>query len=717
MRKIPFVFNLFVLVLSSGSLLLATHAHSPQNDTKAPLNILLITIDTLRADRVSCYSPKYLRTPHIDLLSESGTVFMSAFAHTPTTLPSHTNIMLGMLPTFHGVHENTNFIVRSEFLTLAEHLKTFGYDTGAFIGAFPLDSRFGLDQGFDHYNDDFDAHDYRITDRSERKGEIVVQNAITWLDNTQSPWFTWVHIYDPHDPYDPPEPYARKFAKDLYSGEVAYVDDIVGKLFRFLDEKDLKDKTAIIFTGDHGEGLEEHGEKTHGFFAYNSSLWIPLMMYVPGHGPNKVYENVSHIDIFPTVCDILDINKPDFLQGTSLYPSLKGEPLPQRKIYFESLSPYYSYGWAPIMGYIEDKTKFIESPVPELYDLAKDFREQKNLAGKQDCDVYRVKLTKLISSCSSDFSEQAVEMMDRKTLERLQSLGYVFASPGRTKKEFGKEDDVKFLLPFHNTCIEALELVQQGKVQSGIDLLKRVVNKDRNISIAYSHLAMVYRDHGKLGDALNVLEIGLKKFPLSYDIFSAYITYLYENANYQTIIQTIESQTLREMEYDAVMWNQIGLAYWNTGNTDKARAAYEKSTALDPKFPLPYNNLGALHISVYKKTRDQKAFLKALEYYKKAIELDPGYGTAYDALGTAYLEKGSPMDAIKIFNRALECEFIPDLTYFHMGLAHLQIGDHSNAYIYFQKFRSTPGYRELPSDQRAKVEAIILRSQPDSQKD
>jgi arylsulfatase A-like enzyme/Flp pilus assembly protein TadD len=717
MRKFTFIFVLIALVISGGPLLYASPTGPNPDTEKAPLNILLITVDTLRTDRVSCYSSKFLQTPHIDALSKDGTVFMNAYAHTSTTLPSHTNILLGTLPLYHGVHENTNFIVRPEFLTLAEYLKNYGYETGAFIGAFPLDSRFGLNQGFDRYDDDYDSRDYRTTERGERRGEIVVRSALSWLEKRQSPWFVWVHLYDPHDPYDPPEPYAKKFPKDLYSGEVSYVDDTIGSLIGFLDEQNLKNNTAILLTGDHGEGLEEHGEKTHGFFAYNSSIWIPLIIQVPGLISNKVYENVSHIDIFPTVCDIAGINKPDFLQGISLYASLDGKRLPQRQIYFESLSPYYSYGWAPITGYITQRIKYIESPVPELYNLENDPGELKNLAGKKNLEEHRTNLERLISSHSSDRSDRAEKKMDRKTLERLKSLGYISVSVGTVKKEFGPEDDVKYLLPYHNTCFEALKLAEEGKAQAGIERLKKVIRKDKNICIAYSHLATVHWDKGQRDDALEVLEKGLKKFPLSYDIFSGYISYLYEEERYQKVIQTIESQTLREMDYDAPMWNRIGLAYWNTGNTDKARGAYEKSIVLDPNFPIPYNNLGTLHIAAYKKTRSQNDYNKAVDYYKKTIELDPDYGVAYDALGVAYLEKGFPLDAIKTFRRALDCSPIPDLSYFHIGLAYMQTGDYSNAYTYFQKFRSSAAYGDLPSDLKAKVEAIILRSQPASQID
>jgi arylsulfatase A-like enzyme len=362
-----FLFSLFCLF---GILI---NAAVPLRGAEARKNVLLITIDTLRADRLSCYSSEHVKTPNIDALAAKSTVFTRAFALTSTTLPSHANILLGMTPLYHGVHDNLNFKVRDEYLTLAEHLKKEGYATGAFVGAFPLDSRFGLSQGFDTYDGDFGLTVSGEVVSAERPAEEVVIRALEWLNQQKSPWFLWVHCYDPHDPYEPPEPYRSQYRSSPYEGEVAYVDSAMKKLFRYLEDRDLMEKTVIAFTGDHGESLVEHGEITHGYLAYNSSIWIPLFIFNPGMKPQVIHHNVSHIDMFPTICDILNIERPPFLLGISLLPSMKGKNLERRIIYFESLLPFYDLGWAPIRGTVQGHDKFIDSPIPELYDLEKDF--------------------------------------------------------------------------------------------------------------------------------------------------------------------------------------------------------------------------------------------------------------------------------------------------------------------------------------------------------
>lgn len=359
-------------------------------------NLLLIIIDTLRADRLSCYNSTHVQTPNIDSLVQKGALFFRAFANTPTTLPSHASILLGITSLHPGVHDNYNFIVHEDFLTLAEHLKDFGYSTGAIIGAHPLDSRFGLDQGFDTYDDNYEKLSSQKFALGERRADDVTKKAIDWLNGRESPWFLWMHFYDPHDPYEPPEPFHTEYKDRPYDGEVALVDSELGKLLDYMKANELSKNTLIVLTSDHGESLEEHGEKTHGYFAYNSTLWVPLIIKMPNGSQKRVEQYVSHIDIFPTACDILKIPKPAFLQGISLLPALKGGELPERPLYFESLYPHYSRGWAPLQGYISNKDKFIESPIPELYNLEQDFQENKNLADTTPLESFRKKLGEIL---------------------------------------------------------------------------------------------------------------------------------------------------------------------------------------------------------------------------------------------------------------------------------------------------------------------------------
>jgi len=255
-REKYFTLLLFLICLFLSTFLIISPLYPKKEIKKSRLNFLLITIDTLRADRLSCYSSQHVKTSNIDTLAEKGILFSRAFANTSTTLPSHANILLGTTPLYHGVHENSNFIIREEFLTLAEHLKNYGYQTGAFVGAFPLDSRFGLNQGFDIYDDDYGTKRNQPLAYVQRKAEVVVDKALGWLSNQESPWFLWIHCFDPHDPYEPPEPFRTQYEKHPYDGEVAYVDYILGKLFNYFEINGLFEKTLIIFTGDHGESLE-----------------------------------------------------------------------------------------------------------------------------------------------------------------------------------------------------------------------------------------------------------------------------------------------------------------------------------------------------------------------------------------------------------------------------------------------------------------------------
>ncbi|MGD2294508.1 MAG: sulfatase-like hydrolase/transferase [Candidatus Aminicenantes bacterium] len=682
------------------------------------LNVLLITIDTLRADRLSCYSDQHLETPNIDSLASRGTLFSRAFAHTPTTLPSHTNILLGTTPLHHGVHENTNFTVRQEHLTLAELLKAEGYATGAFVGAFPLDSRFGLDQGFDIYDDDYytrflqdDQEDTervqiflekdlaRLTaEKAERKAEQVVAKALSWLRPQKSPWFLWIHCYDPHSDYDPPEPFRTEYEDSLYDGEVAYTDFVMGQLFETLENERLVENTMIIFTGDHGESLGEHGELAHGFFAYNSTLWIPLIIAVPGGKSARVDQIVCHTDIYPTVCDLLSIEKPSCLQGLSLVSSMKGKKLPKRTVYFESLSPYFSRGWAPLRGYLNLQTKFIDSPIPELYDLQKDFDELTNISEGKNLEKFRKELDSIINILLSVDESKAEQRADSQTLEKLRSLGYISSPQEERKETFGPEDDVKIMLPYHYKSMDALQLCADGKVKEGVNLLKHVITERPDMDMAYANLAHVYQLQGRLNDALTVLELGLEKRPKSYEIFSFYVSLLVKARRYDRIIELFNTQSLREMDHDPEVWNYLGMAYFNKGNLERALEAFNIALRIDDRFPIVYSNLGTLYFYAYQRGQNPQDLQKSKQNYQKALELDPYYGAAYYGLGRIQLQLRDFDKAIELLNKSLELKSgIADALYF-LGIAYLEKGNKSKALIYFLEFRRISGHMLSPKD-------------------
>lgn len=710
MRKI-YSYLLLLCCLISGVFSSALLG-SPFPKAKQKLNILLITIDTLRADRLSCYSREHVETPNIDGFAKRGVLFKRAFAHTSTTLPSHTNILLGTTPLYHGVHDNSNFIVQQNFLSLAEYLKQFDYATAGFVGAYPLDFRFGISQGFDLYDDDYDVRYTKADMGGERKAEIVVDRALAWLKTQTSPWFLWIHCWDPHAPYEPPEPFKSKFSDKPYEGEVAYVDHVLGKLFGYLDSNELWEESMVVFTGDHGESLWEHDEETHGFFAYNSALWIPLVIQTPGVKPREVQHYVSHVDIFPTVCDILDIEKPAFLQGTSLLPALKGKKLRKRPIYFESMYPYYSRGWAPLRGYIYDDEKFIDSPLSEFYDLNRDFNERNNLANDRDMTKYKKELSRIIEESSSEESSQAEHKLDRESMERLRSLGYISDNYGPVRKSYGPDHDVKVLIQYHNKSVQAMDLRGKGKVAEAIDLLKGIITERNDIGIAYKNLADIYAEQDRLNDALAVLKLGHEAVPSYYEILYTYVTSLLNVRAYDEVIAIVKSSSIQQLEIDPEIWNFLGLAYWNKGKIEEAQRAYEKSIALDRKYPIPYNNLGSLYFALFQKTNNPSMYNKALESFHKAVELDPFYDTAYRGLGITYLGTEKYEEAMNCFTKVLELKPDDAQAMFYLGFSHLRKGDRTSACKYFHAVKTSPSYHLLAPGEKARLDQWIQECPP-----
>ena len=420
-------FSAIILCILSGILLLGLGAPASAQLSadkaaadKNPPDVYLITIDTLRADHVGCYGYKQVETPALDALAADGVRFSEAFTHSPITNTSHISIMTGLLPSVHGV---TDFGVplSPQHVTAAELLKKRGYQTAAFIGAVILDSNAlapGLDRGFDFYDNfpkaDAAAADGKTTDaknpdlknkerwdRVERRGMEVVQHAEAWFDQHRTgPHFVWVHLFDPHDPYEPPPPFSEKYKDHLYDGEIAYADSAVANWIAYLKKAGVYDNAIIIVSGDHGEGLGEHGEETHGLFLYDATLHIPLLLKTPHSGAGPAYRGVvidaqvRTTDILPTILAATGIAAPPALNGESLFPLLdknSGEKKSDenRELFGETDYPL-RWGWAPLRALRTENAKLIEAPRPELYDLQADPKETKNLYAADGVNLQRL---------------------------------------------------------------------------------------------------------------------------------------------------------------------------------------------------------------------------------------------------------------------------------------------------------------------------------------
>jgi arylsulfatase A-like enzyme/Flp pilus assembly protein TadD len=670
----------------------------------ADKNVLLITIDTLRPDRLSCYSPKYVQTPVIDALAARGVLFERAFAHDPMTLPSHTNILLGTTSLVHGVNENGRSVVPKGLMTLAEWLKGKGYATAAFVGSFALDSRFGLNRGFDHYDDHYPSKPEPGQDYAERRTDKTIAAALEWLSTRKDKWFCWIHIWDPHYPYTPPEPYAAKFAKDPYSGEVAFVDASLEKLLTMPEPMGWRDKTVIILTGDHGESLGEHGELTHSYFAYNSTIWVPLIVSGPGMKEARIRENVSHVDIFPTVCDLLGLAKPRGLQGESLAPFLAGKSRKAVPIYFEALEASLNNGWAPLRGIIDAGKKYIDSPIPELYSLETDFDEKINLAPLTDLAPYKKRLAD-VQTAAVKAASQSTGTVDRESRERLRSLGYLVAPLAQRKSAYGPQDDLKTLLPLRLKVEEASRLENAGKIGEGARILEEVIQARKDFHVAYVNLARLLRAQGKANDALRVLQRGYNANPDNYSFVSAFGIELVKGGKYKSGIDVLQ-KAVGMFEKDAEVWNSLGLASWKAGSPEKGLEYTQKALDLAPKDAIYNDNMGSLNVVLSQKTKDPELLKKAVGHFKTAMVADPGLASVYNGLGGALSLQGDTDGAIANWEKAIKLQPDYEFTVYNLAYAYFEKGDKTRALVFYRRYLDLKGVNLMPQE-RQEIEAMI----------
>ena len=469
-------------------------------------NVLLISIDTLRADVVGAYGGTEAGTPTIDALARGGVLFERAVAHVPMTLPSHASMLTSLIPPSHGVRDNGTFVLADRHETLTELLHESGYRTGAFVGAFVLDSNFGLDQGFDVYDDDLAG-----STENDRPADAVLSAARSWIEGVgdETPWFAFVHLFDPHAPYDAPAPFAGRF-DNAYAAEVAYVDDAIGWFLRNLGSVD---DTLVVITADHGEGLGEHRERTHGMFGYDSTLHVPLVLHWPRGLPRgvRVPSRVRHIDLAPTIAELVGVTPPAEFSGTSLVSALSGEAEADRTSYFETFTYTFNYGSAPLRGLYEGQYKFVSLPIPELYDLAADPDETENLAAERARTVEQMaeRLAELLSREPSSLADEPAEI-DAATAERLESLGYISSvNPIANLAEFGPADDPKNWVHLAEMLDDAVAHHRAHRPAEAIQLLRAIIAEKDDVAIAHTRLARILSEEGRSEEAIRVLEDAL----------------------------------------------------------------------------------------------------------------------------------------------------------------------------------------------------------------
>jgi arylsulfatase A-like enzyme/Flp pilus assembly protein TadD len=474
-------------------------------------NVILITIDTLRPDHLGAYGYPAAKTPVIDRLASTGVLFKEAVCQTPLTLVSHSSIFTGLNPNVHGVRDNAYFILADRFTTLPEYLKREGYRTAAFIGSAILDRQYGLAQGFDYY-----SH-YQPTAivgmESQRRGDEVTSEALNWLKRSEqqsahSPYFLWIHLYDPHMPYEPPDHFRTEFPDSPYDGEIAYTDSVLSAFYDQIKQMRVLDNSLTIVMGDHGESLGQHREEDHGFYIYDATLRIPLILNWPGHLPaGKIVEQqVQSIDVLPTVADLVGFHTDGSVQGRSLAGLMKGQAAAPRYAYGEILTSKLYYGWSELRSVRENEWKYIQAPESELYNLKEDPGETRNLAPERPDKVrlLREQLRKFLAMEQRPENEKA-KSVDAERIEQLASLGYVGAvNPGSMLNAASnidpktKIDDYRLL---HKVVPEAIAWIDKGEYQTGLNELQRVQKRFANSFVLYWYMGLCQAKLGALAKA------------------------------------------------------------------------------------------------------------------------------------------------------------------------------------------------------------------------
>ncbi|MHC4214790.1 MAG: sulfatase, partial [Planctomycetota bacterium] len=553
-----FLILLLAAIIGTGSWYLLGRGRSG----KEIRNVLLISIDTCRADHLSCYGYPRKTTPNIDTIAEEGILFENVITPAPLTLPAHSSMLTGTIPPYHRVHDNMDIKFGGSNVTLAGILKGNGFTTGAIVSAFVLDHQFGLDEGFHSYNDSFEE-EHKAGNISERKGGEATSFALDWLqENKDENFFLFLHYYDPHVEYEPPAPFSSRFMENPYAGEIAYTDYCIGQVIEKLKELDLYDSTLLVITSDHGEALGDHNELTHGYFIYQSTLRVPLIFKVPG-GPEsvRIVDTAGLIDIVPTICGLLGVPVPSQVHGKDLSRHFmeKTYSAEERYFYCESFVST-KYDCNHLLGVVGDRWKYIQTTRPELYDLVKDPRESNNLATTEAsrARILQGHLQQILEQTVRKTEADSKVELDDEARSRLESLGYVASSSVSEDFEFDQsKDDPKDVIDFHNSHARANHLISQERYVEAKNICQKLLSQRSNCFVVHLSMTKIALEQEDFEGALPHFYQALKFKPDRYDIH-----------------------------------NNLGIALTHLGKFEQAVKHHLKALKINPDHADTHNNLG-----------------------------------------------------------------------------------------------------------------------------
>jgi choline-sulfatase len=655
-----------VLSLFTAALLASCSSHhsNTQKSEAAPhlqpLNVVVITIDTLRADHLHCYGYEKIETPVLDQLARRGVLFENAVAQAPLTPPSHASIFTGQYPTVHHVRNTGGFILPSSARPLARILQEQGWDTAAFVSSAVLKKMIGFNNGFGVYDDQMPRQGNKrdFAEDAERRAGDTVDRAIRWL-NTQSgkPYFMWVHLYDPHMPYKPPSPFKEKYKDRPYDGEIAYSDEQLGRLLDAVGKKAPAGKTIIAILSDHGESLAEHGEFSHGVFLYDATLHIAFVMAGPGIPAGlRLKQQVRSIDFLPTLLAVLGGKAPANIQGVSLVPAFSGQTVPTEISYEETLYPKLALGWAELRGIRTNHWKYIRAPKPELYDLNRDPAEITNVIQQHPGEVARfeAQLNNAIGTGGPEKVE--TNMVDERQMAQLRSLGYLSGFSPRQYDLNGQGADPK-------DRVGILKLLDQAENPGSnlpelqrIALLQQALHQDPTNPSLYHQLGGELEKTGRYGDALRL---------------------------YQTALQHgVENGRLHSRIADLEL---------RRGDKDRAIVEYEKAARFNPSDLDSQTNLATAYL-------ERGRIADAERVFNFVVTNDPDHAAANNGLGLVAIQKRDFNDARGHFEKAVRSDADLVEAQMNLGLLYEMAGDRARARTYFEAFlaKASPAqYRDV----------------------
>ncbi len=608
-------------------------------------NIVLITLDTTRADHLPCYGYTGVRTPHLDALVKKGIVFEQCTSSSPLTLPSHASMMTGLYPTYHGVRVNGNTAVSQVHLTLAELLSEQGYQCGAFIGAFVLDGRWGLNQGFHHYDDHFDMKKFKRLDLAlvQRPANEVIDASLEWLEGQKNKsFFAWIHLYDPHAPYEPPEPYFSEYNTSLvglYDGEIAFTDEQIGKLISWLSQNGFEENTIIAIMGDHGEGLGDHGEMAHGYFIYDYAVQVPFLLITPFEDLQgiRVSSQISTVDIFPTILEMVGTRIPDENQGESLLNVMfHPESTNDYYAYCESLSPNIHYGWSPLHSLRTTQFKYIDAPRPELYSIVEDPREMNNLSDRLPQRTRELKetLQTFISQTGQSAPKPEAANLDQDTLRRLAALGYIGAPVAKRSVEKEGEilADPKDKQRIYESVQYVGELINKEEYQESAQILESVLGEEPGIPQAMLLLATCYEELDRREEAKAQYDLILKEDPNSIQGLIGMANVLLKEGKDDDVIALCR-QILSVDDRNTQAYTILGEVYMAGNDHLQALPHLEKAVEIQPKMTRNRLNLAVCFVGLKRFGEAEVILEDILKEYPKFPLAHYHLGLLYEGLG------------------------------------------------------------------------------------